>query len=98
MNNDPIEDQLDDQMLEQMFMEMTPEQEAQKLLEEFAVFAGSLEKSLEHIPEEHKNVKEKVEKLVYALGGLGVADMLVLFDAMDKAHPDDGAEEEGRGF
>ncbi len=94
MENFQQEEQDQNLLLQEMFIELTPEQEAEQLTGEFAEFAAKLEGTLPFIPEDKAHVKTKVEALVYAFGGLGTEDILVLFQAMDKAYPDEFTGEE----
>lgn len=96
MKDESNDEQLNELLSEDMFIELTPGQEAEQLVEEFATFATSLELCVDHIPEEHKNVRDKVEALAYALGAFGTDEMLILFKAMEKAHPEDFPPEEGK--
>lgn len=82
------------QDVEHLMLELTPEQESEMLVHEFEDFAKSLEVSVPHIPAENTSVAEKVNNLCAALRSISKEEMLVLFNAMETAHPNPQFEEE----
>lgn len=96
-NQQPIQEQGNE--VEGLFIELTPEQESEMLVTEFDDFAKSLELATPHIPAEHTSVTDKVNGLCAALRSITKEEMLILFNAMEAAHPtptfdDEGEEEE----